>query len=140
VPANWNPPRDQPHYDEDYATAVVEWKSGYEKWKTAPESTCEYWDWAGNPPEERYYRPKWTDAERTHFMMYETTSEGTPISPAFPSPEELAHWLTDNGASAFAGQTATYEEWLRVCRGGWAPSAVVIPGVGIQSGVAGLDQ
>ena len=141
VPADWNPPRDKPHYDGDYATAVADWKEGYEKWKTAPESTtCEYWEWVGNPPEERFYRPKWTDAERSHYMMYENTSEGTPISPAFATPEELARWLSDTCASACAGQTATYEQWLRVCRGGWAPSLVVTSGAGIQSGVAGLHQ
>ncbi|MEM7220030.1 MAG: hypothetical protein AAF515_16810 [Pseudomonadota bacterium] len=53
----------------------------------------------------------------THYQMYETTSEGTPISLAMESPQALAQWLVDNEASAFAGQTASYEAWLQVCEG-----------------------
>jgi uncharacterized membrane-anchored protein len=79
--------------------------------------------------------PDWLASQRTHLMMYETTSEGTPLSPAFATAEELAAWLADNGASAFAGQTATYEQWLATCRSGSAPSMVLDVG-GMQSGVA----
>jgi len=49
-------------------------------------------------------------------MMYETCTEGTPISPAFATPEELARWLADNEASAFGGMTASYEGWLRTIK------------------------
>lgn len=87
--------------------------------------------------------PDWPDDAATHYMMYEDTTEGTPISPAFATPEELARWLTDNNASAFARQTATYEGWLRVAKGGFAPSMVMtIPEDGspgtMQSGVDAL--
>lgn len=67
--------------------------------------------------------------------MYETTSEGTPMSPTFRTPEELARWLADTGASTFGYSTGTYEQWLSVCRGGWAPSAVYTPQTGVASGV-----
>lgn len=91
---------------------------------------------AGAPnPED--YMPDWPAEERTHYQMYETTSEGTPISPVMDSPEALARWLADNKASAFADQTATYEEWLYVARGGYAPSAVSYGG-SLVSGVAGM--
>jgi len=70
-------------------------------------------------------------------MMYETTSEGTPISPAFATPEELAQWLADNGASSFGSSTASYESWLRVAKGGWAPSAIMDQN-GLRSGVEAL--
>lgn len=56
--------------------------------------------------------PDWSKDERTHYQMYESTSEGTPMSPPIKTQEELARWLVDNEASAFAGRTATYEEWL----------------------------
>jgi len=79
------------------------------------------------------YMPPWPAEERTHFMMYEDTTEGTPISPAFETPEELARWLADNGASSFGRMTATYEEWLETCRGGWAPS-MVMDANGLRSG------
>lgn len=77
----------------------------------------------------------WDDSECTHYMMYEDCSEGTPISPAFKTPEELARWLADNGASAFADMTATYEQWLQTCKIGSAPSAVFSTETGIISGV-----
>ena len=81
--------------------------------------------------------PAWPAKERTHYQMYENTSEGTPISPVCETPEELARWLADNKASSFGSMTATYEEWLPTCRGGWAPS-MVMDASGIRSGVAAL--
>jgi hypothetical protein len=72
-------------------------------------------------------------------MMYETTSEGTPISPAFATPEELAHWLDDNDASSFAGMTASYEAWLATIKRGSAPSAIFTPQIGMISGVEALS-
>ena len=91
-------------------------------------------DWFGRAPDANDYMPVWKLEERTHLMMYEDTSEGTPISPAFATPEELARWLAYNGASSFAGHTASYEAWLRVANGGWAPSMIISNGV-MQSGV-----
>lgn len=58
------------------------------------------------------------------WQMWETTSAGSPISPVFDSPEKLARWLADTGASALGGQTATYEHWLVMINRGWAPSAI----------------
>jgi hypothetical protein len=97
----------------------------------APRGRPPYTWWAGECPDQpkpEHYMPDWPEAERTHFMMYEDTSEGTPISPAFETPEKLAQWLVDNKASAFGGETATYEGWLRVARGGYACSAVSVGG------------
>lgn len=94
-------------------------------------------DYFGRAPDRNDYMPQWTAEERTHLMMYEDTTEGTPISPAFETPEELARWLTDNKASAFGGMTASYEHWLNVARGGWAPS-MVISGGRMMSGVEAM--
>lgn len=94
-------------------------------------------EYHGNRPNPDDYMPQWSPQEAMHIMMYENTTEGTPISPAFATPEELARWLTDNEASAFAGQTATYEQWLATCKRGWATSAVIAGGT-IESGVSGL--
>ena len=80
------------------------------------------------------YMPLTPLEERPLLMMYETCTDGTPISPAFKTPEELAHWLADNGASSFGSMTATYEQWLSTCKAGWAPSAVIKNGV-LKSGV-----
>lgn len=78
--------------------------------------------------------PDWPLKERTHWQMYETTTEGTPISPVCDSPEALAQWLADNKASAFAGMTATYEQWLAMIHEGSALSMILDHGV-MRSGV-----
>lgn len=64
----------------------------------------------------------------SHYQMYETTTEGTPISPVIEAPEALAQWLVDNEASAFAGQPASYGAWLEICRGKPAISGVITRG------------
>ena len=96
-------------------------------------------DYFGQAPEKKHYMPEWPTELCTHYMMYETCTEGTPISPAFATPEALARWLTDNHASAFGRVSATYEGWLRVARGGYAPSAVLGNNM-MTSGVDGVEQ
>jgi hypothetical protein len=71
------------------------------------------------------------------WQMWETTSEGSPISPVFPTAEELARWLSDSNASAFGSDGASYEQWLGMCKSGWAPSAVM-DAKGFRSGVEAI--
>lgn len=139
-------------FDGNYAQRASEWdeeaamweKGLVRDWQTKgwrPKTNDEagsFVEWSGDRPCEEDYMPTFQAGTATHLMMYETTSEGTPISPAFATPEELARWLADNNASAFGGEGATYEQWLRVCRGGWAPSAVIRDDGVMTSGVAGL--
>lgn len=161
VPAGWQHPKHEvfglngpeerykPLFKgEKYQPAVDEWDEACAKWKagerpdycTDPESRAMTFEqWGGQRPHRDDYMPNWPAEERTHLMMYENTSEGTPISPAFATPEELARWLTDNGASAFGSMTGTYDGWLRVARGGFAPSMVVTGGGAVKSGVDGLE-
>jgi hypothetical protein len=76
------------------------------------------------------------------WQMWETVSEGSPMSPVFSTAEELAHWLADNGASSFGHMTATYEQWLATIKSGSAVSAVMENGVmksGVEAG-AELDK
>ena len=89
-------------------------------------------------PDPLDYMPDFSDRDPASlgWCMYETCSEGTPISPVLGSPEELARWLADNGASAFGYSTATYEQWLNTCRAGWAPSMIATAATGLVSGVA----
>lgn len=72
------------------------------------------------------------------WQMWQTVSEGSPISPVFKTPEELAQWLADTGASSFGRNTATYEQWFAMIKQGWAPSAVSTPETGIISGVVAV--
>ena len=156
VPADWeHPTNENGHYipllDGDFRSRDAEWLEGWQKWQ---EGLCEnygegdkwkpippeynhmrYTDYAGERPSPDDYMPDWPTDRRTHFMMYEDTSEGTPISPAFATGVELARWLADTGASAFAGDGATYEQWLATIKRGWAMSAVITNGV-LKSGVA----
>ena len=81
------------------------------------------------------------DPEMKHgdwYQMYETTTEGTPISPVMKTPEELARWLADNKASACGSMTATYEEWLQTIERGWAPTMMIFGGE-LTSGVSGIN-
>lgn len=48
------------------------------------------------------------------WQLWETTTEGSPQSPVFQTPEELCRWLVENGVSAFGKQQFGYEEWLDV--------------------------
>ena len=147
VPADWQHPR----YSEDdapFPAAVGRYKplnDGYS------ETAAQFTEMAnakglqaavsyfGNVDQENYM-PDWPAEERTHFMMYEDTSEGTPISPAFATPEELARWLADTGASSFGSMTASYEAWLRIAKGGWAPIAIIMEGGVMRSGVEALRE
>lgn len=129
-----------------YQDAVDAWDDGLAAWKRgeypeyADPAECQattYEQYSGQRPHRDDYMPNWPAEQRTHLMMYEDTTEGTPISPAFETPEELARWLVHNKASAFGGKTGSYEYWLRVASGGFAPSAVVTTGV-MVSGVDAL--
>ena len=144
VPATWEHPREKnghyrPLYGRSLTTAQAEWdKSAAAFESDYPKQYIEcggdYSKWDGARPSGDRYMPDWPDSERTHLQMYETCSEGTPISPVFATPEELARWCADNGASAFGSMTASYEAWLRIARGGFAPSMVMTGDV-MESGV-----
>lgn len=154
VPANWAHPlsdRGDPHpvFDKSYEEARATWIANFMLWQEGkhpdqisdPEASwVKGFDWweQEQPPSREECRPKWTDAERTHFQMYETCSEGTPISPVLDSPEAVARWCADNGASMFGGQTASYEDWLYIARGNWAPDMVIENGQ-IKVGPAALS-
>jgi len=124
-----------------YKLQKAQWKKGYTlDWvsgdfvpKSVEESCATFSEWYGEPPQASDYMliPK---EQQTHYMMFETVTEGTPISPVFPTAEALAKWLAETGANAGAYSTATYEQWLNVCKGGYAPSMIIANGK-IMSGV-----
>ena len=70
------------------------------------------------------------------YQLWETTSEGSPISPVCRTPEELASWLSENKASAFGHETLSYEGWLEfIMKHEWAPSLVVAQDGSVMSSV-----
>ena len=79
-------------------------------------------------PDPKFYMQQFPEKEKTHFMMFEDCSEGTPISPAFATKEDLARWLTDSKTSAMGESTATYEQWLKMINQEWCMSGMIING------------
>jgi hypothetical protein len=157
VPPGWKHPKDGdgkyiPLLKGSFADADAEWNEEYAAWQRGEiraygkgdqkwEPKCEaalacdsYTEWSGRRPSPDEYMPPFPDGTATMLMMYEDTSEGTPISPAFETPEELARWLADTGASAFGGMTATYDQWLATCKAGWSVG-MVMQGGKMMSGV-----
>lgn len=153
VPEDWVHPKDfntfgnelrlKPQHEGNFAggyetlaaewdEAWQKWQEGYydayesdEKWSRKPDEYADktYTWYAGRRPSPDDWMPVWPPEMKTHYMMYQNTSEGTPISPAFATPEELAHWLADNNASTFADMTATYEQWLSIVKTRKNPAA-----------------
>ena len=151
VVPNWMPPRDergrlQPMYDRDFETAAREWKDGLAEWERGerPEyysgdasDDMEFWEYEGDPPDREYYRPKWGADEATWFQVYETVSEGTPVTPAFATREELIDYLAANGdfwdqsRRARGDSVMACGPWKRenaesFVNAGWAPSMIVV--------------
>lgn len=117
-------------------TEASAWERGeYPDYADEEDRKLTYEEWSGPRPNKEDYMPQWKEEECTHLMMYESTSKGTPLSPAFETPEELARWLTDNKVSAFGDLLGSYEGWLRVAKGGWTPGAVYTTETGFISGV-----
>lgn len=63
------------------------------------------------------------------WQMWETTSEGSPISPVFATADALATWLADTGASLFGSTTAPREQWYRIITGEDFAHVEIAPGV-----------
>lgn len=141
VPPNWEHPKTtrygkadsyQPMHDETFAEAAAAWIEGFTKWQAGERpdyftpskypADYQFWEWESTPPDREYYRP-YTDAEATWVQLYETVSEGTPLSPPFATSQELVEYLVKNGD--FWG-----DQWSRAgaeafMRSGWAPSMLV---------------
>lgn len=113
----------KPLYDHSYEEAARDWMAEFRKWDALPVGHEDkgseefFWDWHGTPPDKEYYRPAWTDEERTHYQIYETASEGTPVSPVFASLEEMTEWLVSQGTSRHAAES--------FAKSGWVPSMVI---------------
>lgn len=141
-----------PKTSKNWQEAKEQWDRGYieaygdpdRDWKPREESDLfdadySFEDWQGSKPLPDDYTDARPGDDLTHIVMYENTSEGTPISPKFPATEQgkrdLARWLTDNNASAFGSMTATYEQWLATINAGWSADLACIGGE-MTSGVA----
>ena len=167
VPANWQHPKTerlnyltgrmeecfQALYDRPYIEALAEWLKEHEAWERGEHEGQikhghtkakypHYANYGGNAPSMEYYRPNWKPEEMTWWQVYETVSEGTPVSPPFATREELVEYLVTNGD--FWDQKRGDKAWNRksaeafVMGDGWCPSLIVTPQHGVQTGVEAL--
>jgi hypothetical protein len=168
VPENWEHPKKsagvyRPMYDESYIEALNEWIKSHNLWESGKHpdqidgsgKDCRHYaNWAGDPPDVDYYRPDWKEEEMSWYQVYETVSEGTPVSPPFKTQEELIDYLVENGdfwdqerrkdtrRSYFS---MSCDPWSRkqaesfVMGSGWAPSGIIKDGK-FMSGVQGLAE
>lgn len=61
------------------------------------------------------------------WQLWETVSEGSPISPVFATPEKLARWMV-SGQSKWM-MPDDYDVALRFIKAGWAPTAAAQDGI-----------
>lgn len=173
VPANWKHPKNddgsfRPLYDQDYEAACAEWWADAVEWRMGDTGDLDdfdremrakynwYWDYNGGPPlaDDGDHRPAWTEEDATNLQMYETVSEGTPVSPVFATLVEMENWLAEDGYwDAFDGRPngPQYASTTRptsrqnpgyhlervsrdaaraFCETGWAPSMLVVQSAG----------
>ncbi len=139
VPPNWQHPKSEkghykPMYDASFDDKLNEWVENNNLWKAGKhpdqlkypdETNCEYWQWSGGPPDPEYYRPEFKQ-DPTWYQVYETVSEGTPLTPPFETKEQLLNHLITIGTD--------YEEpWSRKAaesfiKHEWAPSMIISDG------------
>lgn len=115
VPKDWVHPKQnptdyyQPLHDQSYKDAANEWLSGCIAWSnnTHPDLVTDpslkedfpfWWEYDDSPPDKCYYRPEWA-SEPTAYQVYETVTEGTPISPVLETIEQVKEWLVQEGYS-----------------------------------------
>ena len=70
------------------------------------------------------------------YQLWETVSEGSPVSPVFARPDDLADWIIDSGKSLHGSNTPRDKliAWI-AAEGSSMGSMVMIPGRGVIGGV-----
>lgn len=147
VPANWEHPKnEQGHFiplnDESFEEAFNKWLEGLQKWMKGedesadmynyPKTAFGYTQWYGRSPDIDCYRAEtWTEEQACCFQIYETVSEGTPVSPVFTTKEAMENWLIGQGYNRNAAHN--------FCEEGWAPSMTFQPGVGFKTDINTCD-
>ena len=75
----------------------------------------------------------WWDKKKNGYQLWEDVTEGSPISPVFEKPEQLAKYLSEN--DCWGSSNTPYKTWLKMIKEeGSAPSGMV-SNKGVQSGV-----
>jgi len=115
--------RDRQVYEENrrmWDLGMVRDPENAKEWITRREAgicqTC-FYQYYGNEPHQEQYMPVWTQDQATHFMLYETLTLGTPLSPAFKTEEALADWCVSHNITLCPTRKLTFTGWLQLCRG-----------------------
>lgn len=135
VSKSWQHPMEDglyiPMFDFDVDSVWRQWLRCYVKWvnyelsdviANEPENNYSqsspyeaFCDYSRIPPNPKNYRPNWSLEERTCFQIYETTSDGTPISPVFETREAASQWLQENGFRGVHKDLPSKEEADKFC-------------------------
>lgn len=99
-------------------------------------STCEGHGSVEKYPGQREDQENWYRHDEDHeppkgdgWQMWETTSEGSPMSPVFATAEELADWLARTKASIFGDATLDKAGWMKQITGeDWGYQPPDMPG------------
>ena len=155
VPSGWEHPRDEKGhfialYDDTFTRAAQEWLDAAILWSRGEHHDQKagyglgspfFWQWNGGPPDKERYRPEFTTPADC-YQIYETVSEGTPVSPVFPTVESMIEWMTrpidrtseyNRGADWQSMQGMTRAQAERFCQAGSSPSMISMAG-NIQAG------
>lgn len=179
VPPNWQHPQEtkfnpfkgkeetsyHPLYNRSAEVEWKEWNAEYAQWLTSEHARVraeygeEYYPasqpyasfcrWHGTPPNPEYYRPDWAPEEMTWYQVYETVSEGTPVTPPFATQAELIDYLVANGdfwdqnrrregRSSMNCDPWPREQAEKFVMGGHSTPSLVSIGGNIMSGVEAL--
>lgn len=94
------------------------------------------------PPDPKYYRP-YREEDATWYQVWETVTEGTPVTPPFATREELVDYLVkygdewDQKRGNGGYSRAAAEAFVNA---GWAPSMVItMRGDGTQTMAKGIE-
>lgn len=152
--AEWGPDkgRYRPMHDTPIEAAAQEWFAEWETWRRGEHYAQQpdypiandprpygrdyaaFVEYHGKSPDPDYYLPAdWQPERATAYQVYETVTEGTPVSPVFQNTEALIAWLLKQGYSKQSARA--------FAAGGYAPSFVVsrtAEGITLMDGIAAL--
>lgn len=74
--------------------------------------SADYCFWHNKSNKDKWYKEV---PEGEGYQLWETTTEGSPISPVFKTLEELCEWCEKN-ATVFADTKVSKEEWFEILK------------------------
>lgn len=158
VPPNWKHPEEPGRGEvlnspgmrfkalfQGYEEDAEQWRKGFLAWekksKKAKGDSKYFWEYEGSPPDKENY-VDYVGVKPTWYQVYQTVSEGTPVTPPFATKEDLAQYLATHGDAW--DQARGHGPWnIEAARkfvgAGWAPSGIVVPGKGFLT-ARNMDQ